>query len=87
MIDCLYKRKWVEDMSKILVWAEKPAVGKDIARVLNCHKKINGALEGNQYIVTWALGHLVTLADPENYDQNYKSWKIEDLPIMPKRCV
>lgn len=71
-------------MSKILVLAEKPSVGKDIARVLNCHKKINGALEGNQYIVTWALGHLVTLADPENYDQNYKSWKIEDLPIMPK---
>lgn len=71
-------------MSKILVLAEKPSVGKDIARVLNCHKKINGALEGNQYIVTWALGHLVTLVDPENYDQNYKSWKIEDLPIMPK---
>ena len=72
-------------MSKTLVLAEKPSVGRDIARVLNCHKKINGALEGNQYIVTWALGHLVTLADPEKYDQKYKNWHLEDLPIMPKR--
>lgn len=72
-------------MSKILVLAEKPSVGRDIARVLNCHKKINGAMEGNQYIVTWALGHLVTLADPEKYDKNYKSWNMNDLPIMPER--
>lgn len=72
-------------MSKILVLAEKPSVGRDIARVLNCHKKINGAMEGNQYIVTWALGHLVTLADPEKYDKNYKSWNMNDLPIMPEK--
>ena len=50
-------------MTKTLVLAEKPSVGKDIARVLQCHKNINGGLEGNKYIVTWALGHLVTLAD------------------------
>ena len=72
-------------MSKILVLAEKPSVGRDIARVLNCHKKINGAMEGTQYIVTWALGHLVTLADPEKYEKRYQNWNLEDLPIMPER--
>lgn len=70
-------------MSKILVLAEKPSVGRDIARVLNCKKKGNGCLEGDKYIVTWAMGHLVTLADPEKYGDQYKSWKLEDLPIIP----
>lgn len=70
-------------MSKTLVLAEKPSVGRDIARVLNCRKKANGYLEGDKYIVTWALGHLVTLAEPEDYDKKYKSWKIEDLPMLP----
>lgn len=70
-------------MSKVLVLAEKPSVARDIASVLNCSKKGNGYLEGSQYIVTWALGHLVTLADPEAYDHKYKSWKLEDLPILP----
>ncbi len=71
-------------MSKTVVLAEKPSVGRDIAQVLNCHKKGNGFIEGDKYIVTWALGHLVTLADPERYDEKYKTWKIEDLPIIPK---
>lgn len=70
-------------MSKILVLAEKPSVGRDLARVLNCNKKGNGCLEGDKYIVTWALGHLVTLADPEAYDIKYKTWKLEDLPMLP----
>lgn len=70
-------------MKKSVVIAEKPSVARDIARVLNCHKKGNGFLEGDKYIVTWALGHLVTLADPEVYDDKYKSWKIEDLPMLP----
>jgi DNA topoisomerase-3 len=70
-------------MSKTVVLAEKPSVGRDLARVLNCHKKGNGYLEGDQYIVTWALGHLVTLADPESYGDNYKSWRLEDLPMLP----
>lgn len=70
-------------MNKKLVLAEKPSVGRDIARVLNCNKKGNGYLEGQKYIVTWALGHLVTLADPEDYNKKYKSWKIEDLPMLP----
>ncbi len=59
-------------MSKTVVLAEKPSVGRDIARVLNCHKKGNGFLEGSKYIVTWALGHLVTLADPEIYEEKWK---------------
>ncbi|MBL4935442.1 DNA topoisomerase III [Clostridium sp. YIM B02515] len=71
-------------MNKILVLAEKPSVARDIARVLNCRKQGNGYLEGDKYIVTWALGHLVTLADPENYDERYKSWRIEDLPMLPE---
>ncbi|HHW36417.1 MAG TPA: DNA topoisomerase III [Bacillales bacterium] len=71
-------------MKKSLVLAEKPSVARDIARVLNCHKKGNGFLEGDNYIVTWALGHLVTLADPESYDDKYKTWKLEDLPMVPK---
>lgn len=71
-------------MSKILVLAEKPSVGRELARVLRCNKKGNGFIEGDKYIVTWALGHLVTLADPEAYDDKYKTWKMEDLPMLPK---
>jgi len=70
-------------MSKTVVLAEKPSVGRDIARVLHCNKKGNGYMEGSKYIVTWALGHLVTLADPEVYDNKYKTWKLEDLPMLP----
>ncbi|WP_445505702.1 DNA topoisomerase III [Niallia sp. 03091] len=72
-------------MTKIVVIAEKPSVARDIANVLKCTKKGNGFLEGNKYIVTWALGHLVTLADPEVYDNKYKSWNLEDLPMLPDR--
>ena len=68
----------------ILVLAEKPSVGKDIGRVLNCSKSGSGFVEGSKYIVTWALGHLVTLADPESYDSKYSRWELEDLPIIPK---
>ena len=69
---------------KSLVIAEKPSVARDIARILKCGKNINGAIEGERYVVTWGLGHLVTLADPEDYDKKYKEWKMEDLPIMPE---
>lgn len=68
----------------ILVLAEKPSVGKDIGKVLKCNKNENGYVEGKKYIVTWALGHLVTLADPESYDAKYARWELEDLPIIPK---
>ncbi|PEJ98433.1 DNA topoisomerase III [Bacillus wiedmannii] len=72
-------------MSKSVIIAEKPSVARDIARVLKCDKKGNGYLEGSKYIVTWALGHLVTLADPESYDVKYKQWNLEDLPMLPER--
>lgn len=70
---------------KSLVIAEKPSVARDIARVLKCQKKLSGAMEGGQYVVTWALGHLVTLADPEGYDVKYKEWKMESLPMIPEK--
>lgn len=70
---------------KTLVIAEKPSVGRDIARVLKCSRQGNGSIEGEKYVVTWGLGHLVTLQDPEDYDKKYKEWKMEDLPIMPKK--
>lgn len=72
-------------MSKTLVLAEKPSVGKDLARVLNCGQKGNGYFEGSKYIVTWALGHLVTLADPDAYNKKYATWRIEDLPMLPSK--
>ncbi|EOV9527564.1 DNA topoisomerase III [Bacillus cytotoxicus] len=72
-------------MAKSLVLAEKPSVARDIANVLKCNKKGNGFLEGDKYIVTWALGHLVTLADPEVYDKKYQNWNLEDLPMLPDR--
>ncbi len=72
-------------MAKTLVLAEKPSVARDIARVLGCKKGGNGCLIGDRYIVTWALGHLVTLADPEVYGDKYKSWRMEDLPMLPDK--
>ena len=68
---------------KSLVIAEKPSVARDIARVLHCSQKGNGSLEGKEYVVTWALGHLVTLADPEEYDKKYIKWDMGILPMMP----
>jgi len=72
-------------MGKTLVLAEKPSVGRDLAKVLNCSQNSNGCLIGQRYIVTWALGHLVTLADPEAYDNKYKTWNLEDLPMLPDK--
>ncbi|ANU27398.1 DNA topoisomerase III [Planococcus versutus] len=69
---------------KSIVLAEKPSVARDIARVLGCEQKGNGYLEGKQYIVTWALGHLVTHAQPEQYNNDFKEWKMDTLPIIPK---
>lgn len=70
---------------KSLVIAEKPSVGRDIARVLGCSKGGNGFLEGKDYVVTWALGHLVELSDPESYGEQWKTWKMETLPMMPQK--
>lgn len=71
-------------MAKTLVLAEKPSVGRELARVLDCKKSGNGYLEGDRYIVTWALGHLVTLADPDVYDKKYEKWDMQDLPMLPQ---
>ncbi len=66
-----------------LVIAEKPSVARDIANVLGAAQKRNGYLEGNGYVVTWCIGHLVQLANPEEYDESLRRWKMETLPIMP----
>jgi DNA topoisomerase III len=70
---------------KSLVLAEKPSVARELARVLGCNKTHKSYFEGNQYIVTWALGHLIELKMPENYDPKYKVWKLEELPIIPDK--
>ncbi|HLM86497.1 MAG TPA: DNA topoisomerase 3, partial [Solirubrobacteraceae bacterium] len=73
-------------MSKTLLVAEKPSVGQDLARVLpGPFKKGEGFLEGPEHVITWAVGHLVQLAEPEAYDAKYKSWRMADLPIVPER--
>ena len=75
----------MEIYMKHLVIAEKPSVARDIARVLGCGKKNNSYMEGKDYVVTWALGHLVTLADPEEYGEQYKTWRLDTLPMLPDR--
>lgn len=69
---------------KSIVLAEKPSVARDLARVLGCSKQSKQYIEGPKYIVTWALGHLVELKMPEDYNKEYKTWRMEDLPIIPK---
>ena len=71
-------------MGKILVIAEKPSVGRDYAKVLGCKEKGDGCLIGPQYVVTWAVGHLIELCEPEAYDEKYKRWNYLDLPIIPQ---
>lgn len=71
-------------MGKILVLAEKPSVARDIANVLGCKGKGNGFLANEKYIVSWAVGHLVTLYEPEEYNLEYKKWRFETLPIIPE---
>ena len=70
-------------MSKTLVLAEKPLVGRELARVLGCTKSGEGCLEGAEYIVTWALGHLVELSAPEEYDKAWQKWDLLTLPMLP----
>ena len=66
-----------------LVIAEKPSVAQSIAKVLGCNDKQDGYLSGGGYLVSWCVGHLVELAEPETYDSKYETWKKEDLPIIP----
>ena len=72
-------------MAKTLVLAEKPSVGRELARVLGCKKAGEGFLEGEKYIVTWALGHLVELAAPEDYDKAWAKWDMLTLPMLPEK--
>ena len=72
-------------MAKTLVLAEKPSVGKELARVLGCKRGADGYMEGDRYVVTWALGHLVTLADPDVYDKKLEKWDMETLPMLPDK--
>ncbi|HTB50328.1 MAG TPA: DNA topoisomerase 3 [Solirubrobacteraceae bacterium] len=73
-------------MSKTLVIAEKPSVGRDLARVLpGPFAKQEGYLDGPDYVISWAVGHLVQLADPDEYDAKYKRWRMPDLPIVPTK--
>lgn len=69
---------------KSLILAEKPSVGRDIAQALSVNSKKEVYFENQRYIVTWALGHLVTNATPEQYDKKYERWQLNDLPIIPK---
>ena len=70
-------------MANNLVIAEKPSVAQSIAKVLGCTDKQDGYLSGGGYLVSWCVGHLVELAEPETYDSKYETWKKEDLPIIP----
>jgi DNA topoisomerase-3 len=71
-------------MADTLIVAEKPSVARDIARVVGAKTKAEGAFTGGGYVVTWALGHLVALSDPDEIDPKYKKWRQEDLPILPE---
>ncbi|MCP4216521.1 MAG: DNA topoisomerase III [bacterium] len=70
---------------KSIILAEKPSVAREMARILKCNKKGNGFFEGSQHVVTWALGHLVTLAEPALYDQKFKVWQLDHLPMLPEQ--
>ena len=72
-----------EQMQMKLVLAEKPSVAQSIAKVLGAAKREDGYLEGNGYVVSWCVGHLVELAQPEAYDAKYSKWAYADLPIFP----
>lgn len=72
-------------MANTIVLAEKPSVGRELARVLKAHTKKDGYQEGNGYIVTWALGHLIELAQPQEYDKKLEKWNMEDLPMLPEK--
>jgi DNA topoisomerase-3 len=69
----------------IAVLAEKPSVARDIARVLGADQRGTGYLQGNGYVVTWAIGHLVSLAEPHQINPQWKQWRLESLPMLPEQ--
>jgi len=70
---------------KSLILAEKPSVARDMAKVLGCNKTTKNYIEGKDYIITWALGHLATLFEPGDYDNKYKTWDMNHLPMLPEK--
>lgn len=82
--DTIWERKENQLMGKTVILAEKPSVGRDIARVLKCSTRGEGCLMNDTYTVTWAVGHLVTLQEPDEIDEKYKKWRMESLPILPE---
>lgn len=70
-----------------LVIAEKPSVGVSIAKVIEANQRRDGYFEGNGYLVSWCVGHLVRMANPDKYDEKYAKWKIDDLPIFPEEYL
>src|SRR4051812_46321536 len=69
----------------IAVVAEKPSVARDLARVLGANTRGEGCLRGNGYVVTWAIGHLVALAEPHQIDARWRAWRMADLPMLPSQ--
>ena len=69
--------------NKILVIAEKPSVAQSIAKALGVHERKDGNIENDNYVVSWCIGHLVGLANADSYDEKYKKWSLETLPIIP----
>ncbi len=74
-------------MGRTVVIAEKPSVGRDIARVLGCRQKGNGFIAGDNYVITWAVGHLAVLCEPEDYSEDLKKWRLNTLPIVPEKML
>lgn len=74
---------WEVPEIKELIIAEKPSVARDLAMVLGQFNNREGYLENNNFVVTWAVGHLVALAEPEDYDEKYKKWQMDTLPVIP----
>lgn len=70
-----------------LAIAEKPSVAQSLARLIGADKRKDGYLEGNGYLVSWCIGHLVELSAPERYDERFSRWRLEELPILPERWL
>ena len=83
-MDPSFKSYREESLGKKLIITEKPSVARDFARVLNVKGNRDGYIENNEYVISWCVGHLVGMLYPEDYDIKYKSWRLEDLPFLPK---
>jgi len=82
--DCLFSCRKKEEFMQTLVISEKPSVAISISKVLGATKKKDGYYEGNGYRLSWCVGHLIQMANPDAYDEKYAKWDMADLPIIPK---